>query len=41
MAPRTTTTNHLVNAVRDAGFVITARSKDDNKSVWQFLVCQK
>jgi len=39
--PRTTTVNHLENAVRDAGVVITARSKDDDKSVWQFLVCQK
>ena len=37
----TTTVNHLENAVRDAGFVITTRSKDDDKSVWQFLVCQK
>jgi hypothetical protein len=39
--PRTTLVNHLELDVQDAGFVITAKSKNDDKSVWQFLVCQK
>jgi ubiquinone/menaquinone biosynthesis C-methylase UbiE len=39
--PRTVMVNNLENAVKSVGFAVIARSKEDDASVWQFLVCQK